>query len=56
MSASVYCSNSQQGIPCTPVTASHVTQGTNPRNPEVRTKGGFMGGIRTNTMIHIPSH
>jgi len=36
-------SNPQQGIPSTRVTASHVTQGTNPRNLEVQTRGWICG-------------
>ena len=53
---SVCCSNPQQGIPSTPVTASHVTQGMNPHNSEVHTKGWIYGRHQTNTIIHIPSH
>ena len=52
--ASVCRSNPQQGIPSTPITNSHVTQGTNPCNRGTDKGVGFMGGIRTNPMIHIP--
>jgi hypothetical protein len=41
--ASVRRNNPQQGIPSTPVTAYHVTQNTDPRNPEVRTRGWICG-------------
>jgi len=41
--ASVCHSNSLQGVPTTPVTVSHVTQGTNPHNPEVWTRGWIYG-------------
>jgi len=33
----------QQNIPSTPVTAFHVTRGTNPPNPEVWTRGWIYG-------------
>ena len=37
------CVNPLQVIPSTPVTASHMTQGTNPCNLEVRTRGWIYG-------------
>jgi hypothetical protein len=39
----VFRSNLQHGIPSTCLTTSHVTKGTNPRNPEVRTRGWIYG-------------
>jgi len=47
--ASVYSCNPQQGIPSTPVTASHVTQGTDLHVTLGYGRGvGFMGGMIRN--------
>jgi hypothetical protein len=42
--AILFYSNPLHGIPTTPFTTYHVTQGTDPRDSEVRTRGWVYGG------------